>query len=41
MKVITPGVYSLVFDTSVSGFLNLDSIVGTDAAEQTDESGGD
>jgi len=47
MKVITPGVYSLVFDTSVAGFLNLDSIVGIDAAEQTDEveqtdeSGGD
>jgi hypothetical protein len=41
MKVITPGVYSLVFDTSVGGFLNLDSIVGTDEAEQTDESGGD
>jgi len=47
MKVITPGVYSLVFDTTVGGFLNLDSIVGSDTTEQTgevgqvDESGGD
>jgi hypothetical protein len=47
MKVITPGVYSLVFDTSVGGFINLDNLVGTDTAEQTDEaeqtgeSGGD
>jgi hypothetical protein len=47
MKVITPGVYSLVFDTSVNGFLNIDGLVGIDSAEQpdgaeqTDESGGD
>lgn len=41
MKVITPGVYSLVFDTSVNGFLNIDGLVGIDSAEQTNESGGD
>lgn len=41
MKVITPGVYSLVFDTSVSGFLNIGDLVGIDSAEQTSESTGD
>jgi hypothetical protein len=30
MKVITPGVYSLVFDTSVNGFLNMHDLIGID-----------
>jgi len=47
MKVITPGVYSLVFDTSVNGFLNMHDLVGIDEpekvgeTEQVDESSGD
>jgi hypothetical protein len=45
MKVMTPGVYCLVFDTSAGGFLNMDELVGvTDAAAQdagdTDAGGG-
>jgi len=44
MKVMTPGVYCLVFDTSASGFLNMTEIVGlVDTPEEvggTDAGGG-
>jgi hypothetical protein len=41
MKVVTPGVYSLVFDTSVGGFINMSNLISIDSTEQTDASGGD
>ena len=45
MKMATPGVHSLIFDTSAGGFLDIDTIVGvsdkdTQDAEQTDAGGG-
>jgi hypothetical protein len=41
MKVITPGVHSLMFDTSVNGFINMSEFVTLPDAEQPDASGGD
>jgi len=41
MKITIPGVHSLVFDTSVGGFINMGNFIGVNDAEQTGESGGD
>lgn len=45
MKMATPGVHSLIFDTSAGGFLDVNALVGaqdedTQDAEQTDAGGG-
>lgn len=41
MKVVTPGVYCLVFDTSAGNFLNMDEIVGITDEDQQDADGTD
>ena len=41
MKVMTPGVYCLIFDTSAAGFLDMKELIGAPQdAEQTDAGGG-
>jgi hypothetical protein len=45
MKVTTPGVYCLIFDTTVGGFIDIKELVGVDdtdtqSADQTDAGGG-
>lgn len=42
MKVVTPGVYCLIFDTSAGGFIDISDLVGVadESAEQTDAGGG-
>ena len=41
MKVMTPGVYCIVLDTSAAGFLDVNELIGvTQDADQTDAGGG-
>ena len=42
MKMATPGVHCLIFDTSANSFLDIDTLVGVaeEGAEQTDAGGG-
>lgn len=37
MKIVTPGVHCLIFDTTANGFLNMDDLMGV---EQPDDTGG-
>lgn len=43
MKVVTPGIHALIFDTAAGGFLDMDTLVDTsvdEAAEEADAGGG-